>query len=259
MTELNIQAASWTGPVRENNEDMASVCGVLLRDESTSLEASTEDCGYLYLFVADGMGGHEKGEYASKFLQEHLRDCFTMGDIAAETFVEDITREVGYVAAKLNARSRDEGMARPMGTTLAGVVFFDDRIWLVGVGDSRTYRFRDGFLTLLSRDHENVDGKLTNCVGAGVEPFVEVKDITSEVADDDVLLICSDGLSDMVPDDEIEYLLIQSGNPLEVLYDRACDNGGSDNFSAILAKVGGGDFGYGDEGPDDDGRWDAYA
>ena len=253
--DVFIKAGSWKGPLRKNNEDMASIAGIMLRDAVKSLDTDTNDCVPLYLFVADGMGGHQNGEQASLFLQEHLRYCFTMGDIREESFEEDITREIGYVAAKLNARAVCEGQTRAMGTTLAGVVFCREHIYLVGVGDSRVYIYRDGFLTQFSTDHEDIDGLLTNCIGAEIKPFVDVIDITSKVADDDMIVICSDGLTDMVPDDEMEYILASSANPLEDLYERACINGGEDNISIILAKVS---SGFSCDGPDDDGRYDAY-
>ena len=256
--ELDIRAASWTGPVRSKNEDMASVAGILLRDDGTRMQTEVDPQTPLYLLVADGLGGHQNGEFASERLQDHLRYCFTMGDIQPGTFAEDISREVGYVSAKLNARAAYEGQLRPMGTTLTGVVFMEGRIWAIGAGDSRSYLFRDGFLTRLTTDHEDADGLLVNCIGAGLEPFVEVNDITGKVADDDILLICSDGLTDLVSDDEIEYLLTTAADPLEALYLRACDNGGTDNVSIILAKVGSSFESPEEECPDDDGRWDAY-
>ena len=163
-------------------------------------------------------------------------------------------------------REKSEDMVSVAGIMLCDAVKILDtnikkdekgHIYLIGAGDSRVYLYRDGFLTQLSTDHEDMQGLLTNCIGAGVEPIVDVKDITSKVTDDDMIVICSDGLTDMVSDDEIEYILTSSPDPLEDLYDRACVNGGADNVSIILAKIGS-DFGCGQDGPDDDGRYDAY-
>lgn len=252
--KLSVDALSVTGPVRENNEDMLSIAGRMLRDKA--LQVTDEDAGdYWYAFVADGMGGHERGEEASTELLEHLRDCFTMGDFSEENFEADFIRSVEYVSARLNARSAYLGYERPMGTTLCGFVWYYGRTYMVNAGDSRMYRWRDGLLEQLTEDQKDSSGLLTNCVGGSLCGTPEVRDITGEVGEDDVLVICSDGISGFVPEDEIEYYLTISGKPAEDLCDRAAVNGGTDNASVAVIRIGGGEFGDG-EGPDDDGRWD---
>lgn len=252
--KLSVDALSVTGQVRDNNEDLLSIAGRMLRDKA--LQVTDEEVGeYWYAFVADGMGGHERGEEASSALLEHLRDCFTMGDFSEEDFEADFIRSVEYVSARLNARSAYLELDRPMGTTLCGIVWIYGKAYLVNAGDSRTYRWRDGILEQLSEDQEDSGGLLTNCVGGGLAGTPVVKDITADIAEDDVLVICSDGISGYVPDEEIEYYLTVSGRPAEDLCDRAEVNGGTDNASVAVIRVGGGEFGDGD-GPDDDGRWD---
>lgn len=253
---LSFDALSVKGPVREKNEDMLSVAGRMLRDGA--LRVLDEESGdYWYAFVADGMGGHEEGEGASRELLEHLRDCFTMGDFSEESFAADFIRSVEYVSAKLNVRQACPGKEKIMGTTLCGIVWFYGKTYLVNAGDSRLYRYRDGMLEQLSEDQENAEGLLTNCVGAGLAGTPVVKDITGEVKEDDIVIICSDGISGAVDADEMEYFLTVSADPAADLCDRAEVNGGADNASIVLIKVGGGEFGDGD-GPDDDGRWDAF-
>ena len=254
---LSADALSVKGPAREENEDMLSIAGRLLRDASLRIE-DEESGEYWYAFVADGVGGHEGGARASRELLEHLRDCFTMGDFSEEDFEEDFARSVEYVSASLNARSSYLGHERPMGTTLCGIVMIYGRIYMVNAGDSRLYRCRDAMLKQLSTDQRDELGYLVNCVGGSKTGTPLVKDITSEVREDDTLMICSDGLWGSVPDDEIEYYLGVSCNPAEDLCDRAEVNGTEDNVSVALIRIGGGTFGSGDE-PDDDGRWDAYA
>lgn len=253
---IKVRALSCKGPVRENNQDMVCVAGNMLRDGSICL--NTDIGEFFYLLIADGMGGQEGGERASAYLLEHLRDCFTMGDFSEEDFPGDFRRSIGYVSSKLNAMATYEGQEQPMGTTLTGVVWFAGRVWLVNVGDSRTCLYRDGMLERLSTDQENEAGLLTSCVGAGLaEPTVVVEDITEIVDEDDILLICSDGLSSVVPDEEMEYFLTISSRPEESLADRAEVNGTTDNVSVIVARLGDGEFGDGDDDePDDDGRWD---
>lgn len=256
---LNINAICDRGTVRETNEDMVSVGGIMLRDKKISTPIDFEDDGYFYLFVADGMGGHEKGEQASSILQEHLRDCFTMGDISAEEFADDITRSVCYVSHKLNAIAKYEGQDKAMGSTLTGVVWMAGRLWLVNAGDSRTYLFHEGIIEQLTVDDEDERGYLTNCVGAMCDTTLSVQDITDKVRDDDIILICSDGLGDVATRDYLEYFLMYSDTPAEDLADWAEEQGSSDNISIIAARIGGYDFGSDEDYPDDDGRNDAWA
>lgn len=254
---LTVDALSAKGHVRENNEDMLSIAGRMLRDKALHVE-NEDSSDYWYAFVADGMGGHSYGEEASRELLEHLRECFTMGDFSEEDFEGDFVRSVEYVSHKLNLRSETMGIERAMGTTLCGVVWIYGKVFLVNAGDSRVYRWRDGMLEPLTEDQKDGNGYLLNCVGAGLAGTPVVRDISGDVAEDDVLVLCSDGIWGAVPDDEIEYYLAVSSRPAEDLCDRAEVNGVSDNVSVAVIRVGGGSFGDGDA-PDDDGRWDWFA
>lgn len=254
--KLSVDALSVTGPVRENNEDLLSIAGRMLRDKALLL--TDEDAGdYWYAFVADGMGGHERGDSASAELLEHLRDCFTMGDFSEEDFEVDFIRAVEYISARLNAHSAYLGLGKPMGTTLCGIVWYYGKAYMVNAGDSRIYCWHDGLLEQLSEDQEDSCGLLTNCVGGNLAGTPAVREITGEIGEDDMLVICSDGISDFVPADEIEYYLTISGNPAADICDRAVVNGGTDNASVAVIRIGGGVFGDGDV-PDDDGRFDAW-
>ncbi len=257
--KLNVNAICDCGTVRYNNEDMVSIGGIMLRDDKLSIPVVFDDDGTFYLFVSDGMGGHEKGEVASSMLLEHLRDCFTMGDISAGEFTGDITRSVRYVSRKLNSLSQSEGLVKGMGCTLTGVVWIGGRLWLVNAGDSRTYLYHDGLIEQLTVDDENDGGLLTNCVGAYCDTTLNVQDITGKVQDDDILLVCSDGLGDVANTDYLEYFLMNSETPAEDLLEWAGNEGSSDNISVIVARIGGMEFGSPDECPDDDGRFDAWA
>ena len=255
---LNVNAVSDRGTVRENNEDLVTLGGIMLRDGKFSEEVEFTETPAYYLLIADGMGGHEKGEQASFMTLEHLRDCFSMGDMEVETFADDITRSVQYISYKINAIARYEKHEHPMGCTLTGVVWLGNRAWLINAGDSRTYLFRDGIVEQLSVDEENEDGLLTNCVGGGSDTTLAVTEITDKLQEGDTILICSDGLSDVINDDYLEYFLMNSVSPAEELAEWAMENGSSDNVSVIAARVGGGEFGDPAEGPDDDGRFDAW-
>lgn len=243
--KLDIDAFCDKGLVRDTNEDMVSVGGILKRDDSLHLPVTLNSDGMFYLFVADGMGGHENGEYASQYLQEHLRDCFTMGDIAEDSFEDDIRNRVKYVSEDLNDIARHQGQTRPMGCTLTGVVWTSDKTFLVNAGDSRTYRFRDGMLRQLTKDETqrgltgdpNASKGLLNCVGGGSFGRLTVEDITGRLAPGDVLLICSDGLTDLCQDEEIEEILSSTDRVAKNLVAKANENGGNDNISVIVARL----------------------
>ena len=227
--KLNINAISDRGTVRENNEDLVSIGGMMLRDAKISTPVSFPDEGTFYLLVSDGMGGHEKGEIASSMLLEHLRDCFSMGDIGTEDFVEDVTRAVRYVSRKLNTLSESEGQARPMGCTLSGVIWSGGKVLVVNAGDSRTYLFHEGLIKQLTSDEEDGEGCLTNCVGGGCDTTLTVLDISDKVEEGDILLVCSDGLGDVANEDYLEYHLMNSSAPAEDLLEWAENEGAADN------------------------------
>lgn len=255
---LNINAISDKGNVRDKNEDLVTLGGIILRDGTFSGEVEFTGTSAYYLLLADGMGGHEKGELASSMTLEHLRDCFTMGDIEVGHFSDDMTRSVQYISRKINAIARHENHEHPMGCTLTGVVWLEDRAWLINAGDSRTYLFRDGIVEQLTVDEENETGLLTNCIGGGLDTVLSVTEITERLQDGDIILICSDGLADVVNDDYLEYFLMNSVSPAEELAEWAMENGSTDNVCIIAARVCGGEFGDANDIPDDDGRYDAW-
>lgn len=256
--KLKINAICDRGTTREDNEDLVSVGGIMLRGSKLSTEVEFSGRHPYYLLLADGMGGHEKGELASAMTLEHLRDCFTMEDMETESFADDMTRSVQYISYKINAIARYEGQSHPMGCTLTGMVWQDGKAWLVNAGDSRTYLFRDGIVEQLTVDEENADGLLTNCVGGGCETTLSVIEVTGKLQDGDIILICSDGLSDVANSDYLEYFLMNSEIPAEDLANWAMENGSTDNVSVIAAVVGEGEFAPFADAPDDDGRFDAW-
>ena len=244
MMKLEIQGLSKVGMVRTNNEDMISLGGVLLRDDALSFPIQLDDESQFHLLVADGMGGHEYGERASEGLLEHLCECFKQGLFRAESYEDDLRFQVRAFSERLNLQASAEGQQLPMGCTLTGVVWSQGKAYLLNAGDSRTYRFRNGILRQLSSDETlraitgtPHDSKgLVNCIGGGCEGRLHVEDITERLCEGDLLLVCSDGLTDMVPDEDIEKVLSESEDPADVLYAMACRNGGEDNVSIIIAR-----------------------
>lgn len=247
MTKLEIEAISDKGIKRDNNEDMISVSGVMLRNDSLTLPVEFDDDSCFYLLLADGMGGHEHGERASQMLLEHLKDFFTVNDFNEKDFEKEICDSVLAFSRFMNNQASEEGQIRPMGCTLTGVVWLKGKIYVLNAGDSRTYRFRNGTLRQLTIDETerglsgNPDDSklLVNCIGGGCVGTLTLIDITGRLRVGDQMLICSDGLTDMATDEEIESVLSQSQQPATDLYELACRNGGADNISVICAKIAG--------------------
>ena len=244
MTKLEIEAISDKGLKRDNNEDMISVSGVMLRNDSLTLPVEFDDDSCFYLLLADGMGGHEHGERASQMLLEHLKNFFHDYDFAKD-FEKAICDNIMTFSRFINNQASEEGQIRPMGCTLTGVVWLKGKTYVLNAGDSRTYRFRNGTLRQLTIDeterglsgNPNDSKYLVNCIGGGCNGTLTLIDITDRLRVGDQLLICSDGLTDMATDEEIESVLSQSQQCATDLYDLACRNGGADNISVICAKM----------------------
>ena len=242
---LCIEAICHRGMVRENNEDAVAVGGMFLRDgDIKPITLSTSDDGFFYLLVADGMGGHEKGEEASQFALEEIQEQLSFHQVQPDTFEDDIREAARYINFKLNRSALQQGQTNPMGCTLTGVIWHYGRTWLVNAGDSRTYRFRDGMLRQLTTDEteRGITGDpmasklLLNCLGGGAEGRLAVEDLDGKLLEGDMLLICSDGLYDMVSDEEIEAALNEDAKASDLLQ-MACEAGGVDNISIILAQI----------------------
>lgn len=242
--KIEIDAISYKGMVRDNNEDALSISGYILRDDATEMSIDTPEDGSFYLLVADGMGGHDNGEEASMYALEEVRNKINQNEIGAETFEDDIRETVHNVSLRLNQIAAERGQQHPMGCTLTGVVWHYGRIWLINAGDSRTYRFRNGILRQLTTDETdfgytgdpNASKLLLNCVGGGLEGRLTIEDIAGKLLEADTLLICSDGLTDMVPEEQIETALAEGAKAAD-LYRMACEAGGADNTSIILATI----------------------
>ena len=210
---LSIQAICFKGLVRDNNEDALSIGGFFLRDDTSELSVTTPEEG-------------------------------SAREITQERFEDDIREAVADISHTLNERAYADGQQRPMGCTLTGVIWHYGKTYLVNAGDSRTYRFRDGFLRQLTTDEtergitgdNNASKLLLNCIGGGCEGYLRISSLDGKLLPGDILLVCSDGLSDMVSDDAIEEALA-NGATAEDLFNMACEGGGVDNISIILASI----------------------
>ena len=247
MVILDISAASWTGRVRSQNEDMVLVDNQFIREDTyhTRIVLSRED--RMMIAVADGMGGHSRGDVASNDTLRNLHyffydipSCLNISEFneAMMGWLESINN---YIASKGRADEQYKGM----GTTLVGLAFYEGHFYSMNCGDSRLYRYRDGVLEQLTTDHslsnllgsEKHSSVITNCIGGGCSTsYIDMVQMTDDVRTDDVYLLCSDGLSDMISDNQIASLLA-SGADVNGLCEAAIEAGGFDNVSCCIIKL----------------------
>jgi serine/threonine protein phosphatase PrpC len=248
VPRVKFVARSEIGHARENNEDKFDFYEP---DEEPLLAAR----GSVYL-VCDGMGGHNAGQIASELAaKQFLHAYYHLGGTAQEAARHAILQAHHYIAEMASKIPSRYGM----GTTLTALILKQDEGILAHVGDSRCYRLREGVFEQLSRDHTLVarlveQGILTpeqakyhpqrnvirQAVGVAdpsepLEPDIE----TFALQAGDLYLLCSDGLTDMVDDAEIEAIL-RDEPPTRAawrLVDRALANGGRDNITVVLVRV----------------------
>jgi PPM family protein phosphatase len=204
--------------------------------------------------VADGMGGAQAGEVASQIAVE----AFEQGLPDSGSPEERLASRVREANQRIHELSRAEQEHEGMGTTLTAAYLDDDsHVAIAHVGDSRAYLFRDGELKRLTQDHSLVGelvrrGKLTEeqaeehpqrsiiTRALGPEPSVEVDTWSYPVRDGDILLLCSDGLTSMIPEEKIGEVL-ESSATLEAAGDRlireANEAGGRDNITVVLSRL----------------------
>lgn len=242
--KLYIQAVSDTGCVRDHNEDMALIGHERLRDGRLTLTVDAAGDTVLPLAVSDGMGGCAAGEVASEMVIDALDDF--ADDLSARLTVDELSeclRRWAETTNRLVVMRGEAADTRGMGTTLCGVMFYCGHIIMYNAGDSRVYRLRNGILRKLTTDHSmrELTGRddfpssaMYNCFGLECDFFIDIKDITANILDDDVLIICSDGLNDMLSDEEIESLSPDAF----VMADAARMAGGKDNVTIVLIKIG---------------------
>ena len=241
-----------TGRVREHNEDAIGTTG---------------DIGLMVL--ADGMGWYNAGEVASGIAVQIVTELAAEGATREERDDIDphsgmmrqsiVLRDAIYRANKIIYQTaQSQTHCEGMGTTIVACMFHDNKISVAHVGDSRAYRMRGGQLDQVTLDHsllqELVDRGFYSAEEAqrstnrnyvtralGVEPTVEVEVHEYDVLPDDIYLLCSDGLCDMVEDDDIHLTISTFNASLDVvgqqLVDLANDHGGRDNVSVMLAQV----------------------
>jgi protein phosphatase len=203
--------------------------------------------------VADGMGGAQAGEIASRIAASVLRDSAErFGEDSVSTLIQEANRRVYEAAATDEARSG-------MGTTITAALVEDGTVRIGHVGDSRAYRIRDGKLEQLTEDHslvaelvrsgrlspEEADAHPQRSVitrALGTDPDVDVDTFTVEARPGDVFMICSDGLTSMVDDEAILEIVERNRVSLDqatrALVDAANRGGGEDNITIVAFEIG---------------------
>jgi len=208
-----------------------------------------------HLFVvADGMGGHAGGDVASKMAVEVIGDAFKQSAFQASAY-PDVPRRGAELAVAIQLankaiydHARANAAYQGMGTTVVSARFSPnkERVYFGHVGDSRCYRLRGGQLTQITTDHtmasQGVTGPLANHLNraVGVNPAVKVDLIIARPRAEDVYLLCTDGLSKMVPDDQISAIMNEERDlekTVHALVERANARGGRDNITVILVQV----------------------
>lgn len=240
---VSVTSLSDIGLIRQNNEDSFK----LLMDEQ-------------FYVIADGMGGHQAGEVASKMTVERLCALFHQHcDISqkemaqAEKLLKQLIQEVNENVFRFG---RDSAGFRGMGTTLCCIYLHPEGLILGHVGDSRIYRLRKEKFELLTHDHsllqELIDlGQLSeqqaetflypNIItrAVGTEPYVEASVTHSTLDAGDMILLCTDGLTDMLSNEEIKEILVNNSedNIVKMLVEKAKLKGGNDNITVVLVNV----------------------
>ncbi|MGQ0442890.1 MAG: Stp1/IreP family PP2C-type Ser/Thr phosphatase [Methylophilaceae bacterium] len=236
----------------------------LIRDHNEDAVASDLSIGLVIL--ADGMGGYKAGEIASEIavlaITAELAEAMQRKQFRAKGALlpesEMLTQAVNQVNQAIYQISQQQPKCRGMGTTLVAGLFTDNQLIVGHIGDSRMYRLRNKTLVQLTQDHSflqaQIDaGEITaaqakhsrnkNLVtrALGIDPEVELEVHQYETAVKDIYLLCSDGLTDLVSNEEIRIMLIEADVNIEHaavnLIHFANDKGGKDNISVIIARV----------------------
>ena len=243
-SKLDIYGLTDEGLVRDHNEDYISW---------------QQEMGLVIL--ADGMGGHNAGEVASELavssVNEALEDILSpeVKDTCDMDFKEVVHESIVFANDEINLHAKTHPECKGMGTTIVMALFHNESVILASVGDSRIYRFRKGELEQVTTDHSLVQEMIDNGYmseeeamsstnrnlitrALGIAEDVKVDVAQKEIEKDDIYLLCSDGLSDMINDELIFSTLVKTRQDLkrasEELVRQAKEHGGHDNVSVIL-------------------------
>jgi protein phosphatase len=263
---VKVFGVSDMGRVRKNNEDNFVVCNLTTGEVGLTPPLRRHTLGHRgsLFMVADGMGGEAGGEIASqicvltvpKRLYENLK---SLGQVSETNFVLLLRESIEYANQIIHQKAQSDPVYHGMGTTATVAVLLGPYLFVAQVGDSRAYLIRQNVLTQLTRDQTflnylkeigvevpaspETDSRksiLTQAVGSSES--VNVKVTYSKVRQGDSLLLCSDGLYNMVPATEI-LATVKGTEPLankcKSLINKANAEGGSDNITVVMAEFSG--------------------
>lgn len=203
--------------------------------------------------VADGMGGHALGDMASRMVVE------TLSSLPPPESLTQFITDAADSLQSVNRQLREEAAQRDVliiGSTVVVLLAHDQRCSCLWAGDSRIYLFRDGHLLMLTRDHSQVEelkysgtisaeeaivhparNLITRAIGAA--DILELDEQTLEVKDGDMFLLCSDGLSNEVSEEEMRSALLPGNcrQATDILVDLALEHGGRDNISVVVVRA----------------------
>lgn len=236
--KLQVSAKTDIGLSRKNNEDRYIV------DKDQGL-----------FIVADGMGGHLAGEVASQIAVETV--CNSLQRVDESNPQEQLKLAIEQANRTVEQTAKGDPALHGMGTTLSVILLHQQQVYLAHIGDSRIYRLRNQKLEQLSDDHSLVEEQLRQGIitkeqaknsslgnillqAIGITPQLNICQKKIVVATTDQFLLCSDGLTDMVSDAEIEALLRQPGTinlRCESLINAAIAAGGKDNITVVLLQI----------------------
>ena len=237
---------SHPGRVRSNNEDNYYYNFKNLKEDNNGSDLKTfnfKNTDHIINAVFDGMGGETNGEkasfLASQFLKEYINSN-SNSEFSWEEYIEESNKKVLSETPK----------GTIMGTTVAAIFFSDDKISICNLGDSRIYGYKNGNLKQISKDHTteemnkklgiDIPLRLTQHLGIS-EKEIKLKPYTNNISytEFDKIIICSDGLTDMLTDNEIEEIIKGNNSQINVnnLVDKALEKGGKDNITVMVFEI----------------------
>ena len=242
------------GQVRTVDED-----SILAAD--LSFGVNSESSKFLLLAVADGMGGHAKGEEASKIALNAIAGAVIPDLLNNTPFTKILEKGIQNANQDILDYTAENPEASGMGTTSVCAVVKDNQIHLANVGDSRAYRVSDDEICRVTKDHSYVQalidaGEITEeqarehprkneiTRAVGIMPSIEVDTMKLTLGSDESLLLCCDGVIAHLSDDDIHKIIRDSPDPqtaCQEIVDMANERGGSDNISLIILSSEGSD------------------
>ena len=239
---MKIFARTDIGKAREMNQD--------------SYFISTPNDEVKLFILADGMGGYEGGEEASKLAIEcaksYILNNFGQIPKEKEEIMNLIRNAIEYANLRVYEESQEHERLKEMGTTIDVSLIYNGKVYVGHVGDSRVYRIRNEIIRKITTDHSYVEklikeGSITKeesyhhpkrnmlMKALGCNSLVEPDVLCKGFMKDDILLMCSDGLTNMIKEEDIFRIIIDNiNNPADKLIEQANNNGGYDNVTAIV-------------------------